>query len=286
MIGSCRASVYNTTVGITFMKRAFCKAAATAALFAFSLPAFAIFQNGGFESNDFSSWTTGFGINQGLTGSQPFNGSNINLGSGGSFRGAILTAGPDLAGAPITLPHVGKHTARVNNDATGGYANFISQADAITAADRDTGDNKLHVRFDYAVVLDNPPHTAAEQPFFFISVRDLTANTTLFEDFSFAGQTGTQFQPVGGGTSYLYLDWKHADVVVPDASIGHTIEVYLLASDCEQTGHAGYAYLDGFGSAIVAPTGATVPTPALNDLAMVLLGLGLLGMAGFAARRA
>ena len=271
------------------MLRGFFKATAFAFLTAVSMPAAAIFQNGGFESGNFNGWTTGFGVNNGMTGAQPFTSASISLSSGGSFRGAVASAGPDLVGAPITLPHVGGRTARVNNDATGGYANFISQTDVITNADRDATDNKLHVRFDYAVVLEDPGHSADAQPFFFIRVRDVTAGTTLFEDFSFAGQTGTQFQPLAN-TSYRYLNWKGADVVVPDASVGHSIEVYLLASDCSPSAHLGYAYLDGFGSQVVTPpapppAGGIVPAPTLDETALIGLGLLLLGAAVVSTRR-
>ncbi|TAG78307.1 MAG: IPTL-CTERM sorting domain-containing protein [Burkholderiales bacterium] len=247
----------------------------------------AIFQNGGFESGTFANWTQGSGVNNGLTGAQPFGGSSVNLGAGGSFRGAIVSGGPDLVGAPITLPRAGTYTARVNNIASGGIANFISQADTITAADRDPVDNLLHVRFSYAVVLNNPNHVPSEQPFFYLRVRNVTKNTTLFEDFSFAGQSGTQFVPVPTNTAYAYLDWKNADVIVPNADLGDTIEVYLLASDCEPTAHPGYAYLDGFGSAVVVPGPQATATaiPTMNEWALLSLGLLLLGGAAYTGRR-
>jgi len=74
---------------------------------------------------------------------------------------------------------------------------------------------------------------------------------------------------------------------VPDADLGDSIEVYLLASDCQPTAHSGYAYLDGFGSAVVGP-GAAGPTavPTLNEYAIAGLGLLLLGSAWFSRRRA
>ena len=251
-------------------------------------PATAIFQNGGFESGNFSGWTQGSGINQGLTGAQPFSGTSVSLGAGGSFRGAIVTAGPDLVGAPIALPRAGANTARVNNRAAGGVANSISQADVITNADRDVLDNRLHVRFSYAVVLQDPGHDASGQPFFFIRVRNVTKNTALFQDFSFAGQTGTQFQVVPTNIGFKYLDWTNVDVLVPDADLGDTIEVYLLASDCAPTAHSGYAYLDGFGSAVVPPgptaTTATV-VPTLTEWSLVALGVMLLAAAAFTTRR-
>lgn len=260
---------------------------ACAAIAAFAVPASAIFQNGGFETGTFSGWTTGAGVNNGLTGAQPFNGASLNIGSGGSFRGAVVTAGPDLKGAPLALPFAGTATARVNNTATGGIANFISQADVITNADRDAVDNKLHVRFSYAVVLNDGGHSPAGQPFFYLRVRNVTKNTILLEDFSFAAQAGTQFQPIPGQSGWSYLPWKNADVVVPDADLGDSIEVYLLASDCEPSAHTGYAYLDGFGSAVVTP-GATTATavPTLNEYMIAGLGVLLLGAAAISRRRA
>jgi len=251
-------------------------------------PAIAIFQNGGFETGTFAGWTQSSGINQGLTGTQPFSGANISLAAGGSFRGAIITAGPDLVGAPIALPRAGSNTARVNNRATGGIANSIGQADVITNADRDVSDNRLHVRFSYAVVLQDPGHSTNNQPFFFIRVRNVTKNTSLFEDFSFAGQTGTQFQVVPTNTGFKYLDWKNADVIVPDADLGDTIEVFLLASDCSPAAHSGYAYLDGFGSAVVLPgPAATTATavPTLSEWSLIALGMTLLAVAAFTTRR-
>lgn len=249
-------------------------------LLAVSWPAMAIFTNGGFESGDFTGWTQANGTNNGLTLPQPFTGASINIGAGGLFRGAVVTTGAtELVGAPITLPFAGTFTARVNNDATGGIANSIAQQDVITAADRDPSDNRLHVRFAYAVVLEDPNHAPQQQPFFYVRVRNVTKGTILYEDFSFAGQVGTQFQPVPGNTTYQYLDWKPADVIVPDADLGDTIEVYLLASDCSPTGHSGYAYLDGFGSRVVGPGGpsAVAPVPTLSEMAFLALGLLLAG---------
>lgn len=263
------------------------KAALCGALLVASLPASAIFQNGGFETGDFTGWTTGFGINQGLQGAQPYHSGSISLGSGGSFRGAVVSGGPDLVNAPITLPYAQTRTARVNNADTGGFANFISQQDVITNADRDPSDNLLHIRFNYAVVLEDPNHSPAGQPFFFLRVRNVTKGTTLYEDFSFAGQTGTQFVPVPGNTGYQYLNWKPADVVVPNADLGDTIEVYLLASDCQPTGHSGYAYLDGFGSRVVPPGGggSVAPIPTLSEMGFMLLGLLLAGAGATGLRR-
>ncbi len=261
------------------------KVALAAMSIVLAAPSSAIFQNGGFEAGTLANWTQGTGTNPGLTLPQPFTGASIALGSGGTFRGTIVTGGPDLVGAPITLPRVGLNTARVNNADTGAIANFISQSDTITAADRDPIDNLLHIRFSYSVVLEDPGHSPEDQPFFYLRVRNVTKSTTLFEDFSFAGQTGTQFVPVPSSTNYLYLDWKNADVIVPNADLGDTIEVYLLGADCSLGGHSGYAYLDGFGSQVVVPGAATAAVPIMSEWALLLMGTLLLGGAAFTMRR-
>ena len=266
------------------------RATVCAAMLAASLPAMAIFTNGGFESGDFTGWTQGTGLNNnGLTLPQPFTGASINLSPGGTWTGAVVNSSyTELSTAPITpMPFAGTYSARVGDTTPNYNTNFISQQDVITNADRDSGDNKLHVRFSYAVVLEDPGHAPQQQPFFYLRVRNITKSTDLFEDFSFAGQTGTQFQPIPGNNSVLYLNWKQADVVVPDADLGDTIEVYLLAAGCSQSGHYGYAYLDGFGSRVVPPGGggAVAPVPTLSEMSFMALGLLLAGAGAVSLRR-
>ena len=55
------------------------KAALSTALLALSLPASAIFTNGGFETGDFTGWTSGFGVNNGLQGAQPYSSTSISI---------------------------------------------------------------------------------------------------------------------------------------------------------------------------------------------------------------
>ena len=118
----------------------------------------------------------------------------------------------------------------------------------------------------------------------------MTKNTMLFEDFSFAGQTGTQFTTLGS-TGYQYLDWKNADIVVPNGNLGDSIEVYLIASDCSPVAHSGYAYLDGFGSAAVIPgpvvaVGPPIGVPTLGEWSlMTLAGLLAIGAVVVGRRR-
>ena len=52
---------------------------------------------------------------------------------------------------------------------------------------------------------------------------------------------------------------------------GHNFTLALLAADCPYGGHAGYVYLDGFGS-VRPPVGVAEPA------SLALLGLGFVGV--------
>ncbi|MEO5765632.1 MAG: IPTL-CTERM sorting domain-containing protein [Casimicrobiaceae bacterium] len=261
--------------------------AAGAVLMAAS-PAYAIFQNGGFETGNYTGWTQTAGINQGLTGSPPFTSASLNIGAGGTFRSTVVGATPDPRAPQLTLPRAGAFTALVNHPTqAGGILNSISQQDVITNADRDAGDSKLHVRFSYAPVLNDSGHADNQRPFFFVRLRNITKSTTLYEDFAYEQQPGKTF--ILGNSGYRYQQFQNVDIVVPDADLGDTLEIQALASDCSPTAHPGYVYLDGFGSAVVGPPGGaatpTAPIPTLSEWGLILLALGIGGVTILAQRR-
>jgi hypothetical protein len=257
---------------------------AIAALALAATPAWAIFNNGGFEANSFAGWTQTSGVNNTLLGSPPFTSASLNIGPGGTFRGFIRTTGFTDPRAPtLVLPRAGSFTAQVNHETNaGGLMSSIAQQDVITAADRDVSDNLLHVRFSYAAVLNDPGHSPAQQPFFFVRLRNITKGTTLYEDFTYSNQPGKTFLIGTGG--YKYTAFTNVDIVVPDADLGNTLEIQALASDCSPTAHAGYVYLDGFGSAVVGGASGPVDVPTLSEWALILLSLGLGGVAMWSMR--
>ncbi len=252
-----------------------------AALALASSPAWAIFANGGFEAGNFSSWTQTSGVNNGLSGVPPFTSASLNITPGGVFRGAVLGAGPDPRAPLLVLPRAGSFTAQVNHPTqAGGFMSQIAQQDVITNADRDVGDNLLHVRFSYSAVLNDSGHSDQQRPFFFVRLRNVTKSTTLFEDFTYEQQPGKTF--LVGTSGYRYTQFANVDVVVPNADLGDTLEITAMASDCQPTGHPGYVYLDGFGSAVVVPggPGATLlPIPTLSEWALILLAMLVAGAA-------
>lgn len=254
-------------------------------------------------------------VNYGYSGSMSYADFLVNEWNGPpNLKGQMEAAHParvkvvgtgftDPQGAPLVFPRVGNHTLMLNNSSytysydmgggvmqtvtypiAGGHANSIVQSDTIKATDRDV-DGKLHVRFSYAAVLDDAGHDPRDQPYFYLRVRNATKGTVLYEDFAFADPANPDFQPIPAPTSpwnaFLYKDWTDVDVVVPDADLGDVIEVYLLAADCAQSGHSGYAYLDGFGSrALPPPGGSAVPVPTMGGFGLMAmaLGMGALGL--------
>jgi len=254
-----------------------------------SSPAWAIFANGGFESNSFVGWTQTSGVNNTLTGAPPFTSANLNIAPGGTFRGFIRGVGfVDPRAPTLVLPRAGNFTAQVNHETqAGGFMSSIAQSDVITNGDRDATDNLLHVRFSYAAVLNDSGHPDAQRPFFFVRIRNITKSTILFEDFTYEQQPGKTF--LAGTSGYRYTNFINVDVVIPNADLGDTLEIQALASDCSPSAHPGYVYLDGFGSAVVPPTGPTaqgnIEVPTLSEWALIVLSLGLAGVAMTGLRR-
>ncbi|NCT66464.1 MAG: hypothetical protein GXC76_02345 [Rhodanobacteraceae bacterium] len=258
------------------------------ALATVSADALAIFQNGGFEQNSYAGWTLGGGTNPGLSGSQPFTGASVQILPGAAGPAAIVGAISDPRAPGIVLPRTGQHTARLNDEGGGALVTTLRQVDTVTSADIDPTDGLPHIRFAFAPVLDDPNHAPQEQPYFFVSVKNLADNSVLFEQFAYSGQPGVNFQ--SGSGSWKYLPFQDVDAVLPLSAVGQQIELTVVAADCALGGHGGYVYVDGFGSAQVPPPGGGGgqteyhPVPALDGHGLALLAL-LVGLVGWVAAR-
>lgn len=252
--------------------------------------ALAIFPNGGFEQNDFSSWVIGGGSNQGLVGAVPFNSASIQITPGPAGPTALVGTITDPNAPTLILPRLGSVTAQLNNAPGGSLVTTLKQVDTVTSADIDSGDGLPHIRFSFAPVLEDPNHTPNQQPYFYVALRRVSDNSLLFEQFAYSGQAGFNF--LTAPTGWKYLPFQDVDVTLPANAVGEQIELTVIASDCSLGGHGGYVYVDGFGSQALPPAGggqgigAIQEVPSLNTFGLLGLIAGVFGLTALMRRKA
>jgi uncharacterized repeat protein (TIGR01451 family) len=230
------------------------------------LEAEALFNNGGFEQGggSLTGWTVSTFLNaNGLTVVPPASVADLNLNAGGTnFTFSRTNAVPSsqlfsgMAASPGTPPRWPRFdtTSVVINEQKGANstnANSLKQQYAVTNADVDPADNKVHVRFVLAPALQAAGHVPAQQPYFFIILRNLTTSATLYTNFNYANSPGVPWKSQGtGNTAVLYTDWTIFDVAPGNVAlrVGDNIELEIFASRCQPSGHFGEVYVDGFGS--------------------------------------
>ncbi len=227
------------------------------------------FVNGNFETGDLTGWTGGGGNWFGSPGA-PVNPAAYN---GGAANNTVVGTGVD----PITgaaRVYSDNYSVRVN-DSNNNYS-----VSTLRQSVSNYTDNSIF--FAWNAVLE-ASHGLVDSDYFSLTLRDDTDGTDIVSrSYSSAGPIGSGTQ---GVTWTQFGGWFSSGWVVEQidlaalGAVGHDFTLTLLASDCPYGGHAGYAYLDGFGS-ILPPTG----TPEPGSLA--LLGLGLAGLVASRRKKA
>ena len=106
----------------------------------------------------------------------------------------------------LRIPKFGRYAAVVNLGGTGqnqgkdGNVNTLTQSLVMTPADVDR-DGLIHVRFSLAPVLENPNRTDTQQPYFWVTVKNITQGTTLFHTFNFANEANVAWKTSTGGAT-------------------------------------------------------------------------------------
>lgn len=158
-----------------------------------------------------------------------------------TIQGAgTVTNAPALA-YPDNVLRVNDDTSGVGNNTR---ASVVSQEITLGAADFDTSDNKFHIRFQGAPVLEYySSHDGRNQAYFFMEVVKDDGTPTaqrIYTNYNFAGQPGVVFQSAG---NYRYTAWTDFDIVVPNAQVGDKITLRVVAAGCGDTAHAGAFYM-------------------------------------------
>ena len=246
-----------------------------------------VFVNGDLESDAIATqpptgWTVVARQNRGITDTRPSaqTVASLNLMTGGYLATKVVgaatpesVADPDLgAAATFRYPRYGTRAAVVNylNTTNKGHnynANIMSQTMTTTNADVDAADNKIHIRFAVAPVLESGGHPYNQQPYYFVVLENITKGTTMYQDFNASAQAGVPWKTAtsGSGSTIYYTDWQLVDIAPGNVglAVGDQVKLTVIAAGCSQSGHFGRAYVDGIGSTVPGLyTWATGPTSA------------------------
>lgn len=257
-------------------------------LLLFPSSAFALFTNGGFETGDFTGWTTTTFLNPGLSGSPPFVGSDIQRSSGGSnltmILGSPTTAEMSLTDANtdgvLHYPLSGHYCAVVNYMGANRNGNTLTQT-ATVGPDDVKADGLVHVQSAWAAVVENPNHTANAQPYVYVHVRDVTTGTDLYSAFIFAGDGSIWNDVPNSPNAVQFTNWQTIDLAPGGISVGDSIELDVTAAGCSLGGHWGYVYVDHFGSFQPVTANVTAADKPYNGTtAATITGGSLTGVQG------
>lgn len=174
------------------------------------------------------------------------------------------TATDPRTGGVLPLVAPGEFASvRLGNWETGAEAESVSYLYEV-----DSVSNILLMK--YAVVLEDPNHSANEQPRFVLDILDMNGNlidpTCGHCDFA-ANSSAQGWQTYGSGYDLVtFKPWTLLGLNLEQYQ-GQTIRIRLTTYDCSQHGHYGYAYFTlGCASATIATTSCASDASAQMSL--------------------
>ena len=153
----------------------------------------------------------------------------------------IMPSAIDPFGLFPTNPPDGSNFAlKLGNTKIGGEAEGVTYTIHVPI-----NDSNFSIKYDYAVVFQNPNHTLWAQPRFQVKVFDSAANAYVdcasFEYVSTANLPGFAVSTVD--TSVIYKPWSTVFLSLRGYA-GKTMYLEFKNADCVRKGHWGYSYVD------------------------------------------
>jgi gliding motility-associated-like protein len=169
-----------------------------------------------------------------------------------TFSGPVATRHTVMSGTgvdpyggfPLVPPGGGNFSFRLGNDKIGAEAERVRYYMKIPASTT----QKVLMVFKYAVVLEDPNHSAADQPRFTVNAYDsATSDPIPCVQFNFVASSilpGFQISPKSSpGDTIRYKPWSSVSVNL-SSMVGKTVALDFATGDCALGGHFGYAYID------------------------------------------
>jgi gliding motility-associated-like protein len=193
--------------------------------------------NSDFELGNFNGW------NGELGSCCPISTSSSTIISG---RHTIMTGtgtDPNTCNNVTYVAPGGTYSARLGNSNVGREAEKLTYTIPVVDAS-----NALFI-YKYAVVLQDPNHTAVDQPRFELKI--LNASGQVIDPVCgyylvVADDNIPGFQNCGG---VVYKNWTTVGIDLTPY-IGQQISMVFATGDCDRGGHYGYAYLDAYCTAL------------------------------------
>ncbi len=141
---------------------------------------------------------------------------------------------------PTNPPDGSNFALKLGNTLIGGEAEGATYVIHVPLSD-----SNFSIKYDYAVVFQNPNHTLWAQPRFEVKVFDSAANTYVdcasFEYVSTSNLPGFAVSTVD--TSVIYKPWSSVFLSLRGYA-GKTMYLEFKNADCVRKGHWGYSYVD------------------------------------------
>lgn len=158
----------------------------------------------------------------------------------------IIRVGRDTL-ALRTVPSGEFGSVRVGNWQTG------SQYESISFQYTVESDARALLLLKYAIVLQNPNHSAKDQPRFTLDIKDEDGKSinTKCASVDFHAPTQAEWtdpeirelwhESTSAGSLVHWQDWKTIGINLDDY-VGRNLTITITSYDCDQSGHFGYAY--------------------------------------------